>query len=198
MSVLLVSASYTLTCSFFACWDLLQCSISEAEAGTQLVIKGLKISLKSLRGAKQHMLPKSYLCARIQNSYVKIRKLVFLLFSGDLWDLPENWKYEEASCNPYQPAVAVMLMQYLAVLEQRVRESCQKPFSKGTLAAECARCTALVIPWASFCHLKKDAIRDGRASAGSLAMFFEQRQPSLTQQLVCFCFVYVQRTPHQP
>lgn len=56
-----------------------------------------------MRGARQYMLPKSYLCAKIQDCYVEIRQSVFLLFSGDLRDMLENWKYEEASSNPYQP-----------------------------------------------------------------------------------------------
>lgn len=40
-----------------------------------------------MRCSWQHMLPSSYLCAKIQDCYTEIRKLAFLLFSGDLWDL---------------------------------------------------------------------------------------------------------------
>lgn len=144
--------------------------------------------MNSLRGARQHLLPKSYSCAKIQDCYV--RKSVFLLFSSDIWDLLENWKYEEARCNPYYPAAAAMLLQYLAVLEQCACVSCQKPSSKGTLTTEYARYIPLVIPWPSFLDLKKDAIRDGRTSAGSLGMFFKLRQlndPTASLFLLCIC-----------
>lgn len=73
------------------------------------------MSLKSLRGSRQHTLARSYLCAKIQDCYIGIRKLGFLLFSGDLWDLPENWKYEEASGKPCQPAAATIPIHFFAV-----------------------------------------------------------------------------------
>lgn len=101
--------------------------------------------MKSLRGARQHTLPRSYLCAKIQDCNVEIRKLVLLLFSGDLWDLLENWKYEEASYNSYQPAATATLMDHSAVLERWVCVCCQQPFSKRTLATESDR----YIPWPS-------------------------------------------------
>lgn len=49
------------------------------------------------------MLPKSNVCAKIQDCCVAIRKLVFLLFLGGLsGNLLENWKHEEAGSIPYQ------------------------------------------------------------------------------------------------
>lgn len=69
-----------------------------------MCLKHLKFCVKSLRGARQHMAPKSNFCAKIQDCCVAIRKLVFLLFSGGRsGGLLEKWEHEGAGSIPDQP-----------------------------------------------------------------------------------------------
>lgn len=60
--------------------------------------------MKSLRGARQHMILENNFCAKIQDCCVAIRKLVFLLVLGGLrGDLLEKWEHEESGSIPDQP-----------------------------------------------------------------------------------------------